>query len=346
MADCAAAWRATKAPREVMLDHATRVVRHEARAWQGYGMIALRIVVIAAQALAGATLSLSAAAAGPQILTDDVALFYKLYDSTQKHPSAAQLDHDYLAAGSQGLHQFAKLRNVTAARIAETIEKQPQIYADARHCMDVLPRVKQRLSAAFDKLARLYPEAKFPPVTLVVGRGRPVGITDATGVYIGLEAMCAANFMNPNLEDRFVYNIAHEYGHIQQPAAVQLLNPGDPGATVLMLSLVEGAAEFNAELIAGQIGQSQLKVWTKGHEAEIEAAFVRDADKTDLSHWLYNGPGDAEHPSDLGYWVGYRIVKAYYQHATNKHQALRDIFEMRDPKSFLARSNWRPAPTQ
>ncbi|GAH56694.1 unnamed protein product, partial [marine sediment metagenome] len=66
---------------------------------------------------------------------------------------------------------------------------------------------------------------------------------------------------------------------------------------------------------AGEIGQSQLKAWTKGREAEIEAAFLGDKDKTDLSHWLYNGPGDAEHPGDLGYWVGYRIVKAYYLHA-------------------------------
>jgi uncharacterized protein YjaZ len=110
-----------------------------------------------------------------------------------------------------------------------------------------------------------------------------------------------------------------------------------------MLSLVEGAAEFTAELISGDVGSYQLKSWTKGREAQIEAAFVEDEDKTDLSNWLYNGPGTPEHPGDLGYWVGYRIVRAYYQNAADKHQALRDIFGMRDPKAFLARSGWRPA---
>lgn len=285
----------------------------------------------------------AAAPQGPQILTEDVTRFYRIYDAANGRPSVEQLDRDYLAAGTQGLRQFAKARNVTGARIADTIANHPEVYANARACMAVLPNVKRRLTAAFDKLARLYPEAKFPPVTLVVGRGKPVGITDATGVYIGLEAMCSATFMNPNLEDRFVHNIAHEYGHIQQPADIQLMNPGDPGMTVLFVSLVEGAAEFNAELISGDIGESQNRAWTKGREAEIDRAFVEDEDKTDLSKWLYNGPGDAAHPSDLGYWVGYQIVKTYYQHAADKRQALRDIFGIRDGKAFLAKSGWRPS---
>jgi len=279
----------------------------------------------------------------PDIRTEDVTRFYRLYDAGNGHLTAEQLDRDYLAPGTSGLHEFARLRNVTGARIADTLAKRPEIYADARRCLAVLPAVKRRVAKSLQNLARLYPEATFPPVTLLVGRGRPVGITDPSGVSIGLEAMCAADFMNPNLEDRFVHNIAHEYGHIQQSADQQALDPGVPGATVLRMSLMEGAAEFTAELISGEVGNHQHKAWTKGHEAEIEAAFVRDEDKTDLSAWMYNGPGSAAHPSDLGYWVGYRIVKAYYQHAPDKAAALREIFRMPDPKAFLARSGWAPA---
>jgi hypothetical protein len=288
-------------------------------------------------------LAAAPALAAPRIITQDVTRFYKVYDAAGGHPSVEQLDRDYLARGSDGLHQFAKARNVTAQRIADNIEKNPQTYVDARACMAALPGVKRRLAASFDKLARIYPEAKFPPVTLVVGRGRPVGLTDASGVLIGLEAMCSATFMNPSLEDRFVHNIAHEYGHIQQSAAMQALNPGDPGATVLMVALIEGGGEFTAELISGGVGNNQHKAWTKGHEGQIERAFVGDEDKTDLSKWFYNGPGDAAHPGDLGYWVGYRIVKAYYRRAADKHRALREIFDITDPKAFLARSGWTPA---
>src|SRR5271165_6233134 len=279
---------------------------------------------------------------GPLIETEDVARFYRIYEAANGHPTAEQLDHDYLAPGSDGLHQFAQLRRVSGATIVDAINKRPEIYADARRCLAVLPAVKQRLTAAFEKLAQVYPEANFSaPVTIVVGRGKPVGTTGPSGVLMGLEALCAANFMNPDVEERFVHTIAHEYGHIQQSRANQT---DDSGATVLFASLMEGGAEFIAELISGDIGNNQFRSLTKGHEAEIETAFVADEENTDLSKWLYNmAQATPEHPGDLGYWVGYRIVKSYYQHALDKHQALRDIFEMKDPKEFLVKSGWRPA---
>lgn len=278
---------------------------------------------------------------GPVIMTEDVTRFYRIYESSGAHPTADQLDHSYIDQGSEGLRQFAKLRKVSGATIVDAIKKRPEIYADARRCLTALPAVKRRLTTVFGKLAQVYPEANFAaPVTIVVGRGKPVGITNPAGVSIGLEALCATNLMHPNVEDRFVHTIAHEYGHIQQPRADET---DHPGATVLFASLIEGGAEFTAELISGDVSSYQLKSLTKGHEAAIETAFIEDQDETDLSKWLYNGPGTAEHPGDLGYWVGYRIVKSYYQHAPDKHQALRDTLEMKDPKAFLAKSGWWPA---
>lgn len=124
-----------------------------------------------------------------------------------------------------------------------------------------------------------------------------------------------------------VHLLAHEYAHIQQPEALQALEPGNPEATVLRISLGEGAAEFIAELISGGISEQWLTVWTKGREEEIGEAFLRDRDKTNLSAWLYNG---------------YRVVRRYYFHASDKHAALEKIFNMNDPKAFLAASGWRP----
>jgi len=47
-------------------------------------------------------------------------------------------------------------------------------------------------------------------------------------------------------------------------------------------------------------------------------------------------------PYDLGYWVGYRIVKAYYLRSHDRKAALRDIIELNDPKAFLAKSGRTP----
>src|SRR5580698_9529760 len=151
----------------------------------------------------GAPAMAAEAAAGPAIHTEDVARFYRVYNSADGHPTAEQLQHDYIDPGSEGLHKFAKIRRISGAAIAETLSKHPEIYSDARRCMAVLPNVRRRLEVALHTLGRLYPDAKFPPVTISVGRGRPVGTTSAdTGVLIGLEALCATDTSNPNVEDR------------------------------------------------------------------------------------------------------------------------------------------------
>src|ERR1700734_3149425 len=113
-------------------------------------------------ALAGSAASLPPNAAdGPVFSIEDVAAFYKLHDATNGHPTADQLQHEYLDPGSDGLHNLAKVRNVTGARIADNIAKHPEVYSDARQCMAALPRVRQRVGVAMRQLGRLYPDARF-----------------------------------------------------------------------------------------------------------------------------------------------------------------------------------------
>jgi hypothetical protein len=204
----------------------------------------------------------------------------------------------------------------------------------------MLPAVRERLTTALTRLGELYPEAGFPPVTIAVGRGKPIGVGNAKGgVMIGLEALCAADFFTPDREDRFVTVIAHEYVHVQQPSA-QIEEPGD---TVLKASLIEGGAEFVTQLITGSISYGHLLAATRGAEKPLEMEFVAEQDETALgSDWLYNGLGTPERPGDLGYWVGYRIAKAHYLNASDKEAALKDIIEMRDPKALLEKSGWYP----
>ena len=273
----------------------------------------------------------------PVVRTNDVTRFFAIYDAAAGHPSAEQLQHDYLDQGSEGLHDLAKLRNVTGARIADNIAKDPGIYEKVRQCAAVLPHARARELVALRKLPDLYPAARFPPVTVVVGRGKPAGLgSPVFGVIIGLEALCGVRYLDTNLEDRFVHGITHEYVHVQQVRALV----DDEHPTVLEAAIIEGAAEFLAELISGGVSQPGVFAAAKGRETAIETAFVPDEDKTDISKWFYNGTIDK--PGDLGYWVGYRIVKTYYQHASDKHRAIREILEMRDPKAFLAKSGWYP----
>lgn len=278
----------------------------------------------------------SAQAAEPVIEISDVERFYEIYDAADGHPDAETLQR-YIDNGSAGLRTFADLRRTTGARIAAAIEKNPKLYANARQCADVLPRVRLRLAAALDTLGELYPDARFPPVTVAIGRGKPVGVGGPkTGVQIGLEALCAVEYFNADIEDRFVYVTAHEFIHVQQ---APLFDEEDE-PTVLEVSLQEGVAEFVTELITGGISYSHLPALVAGREKEIEKAFDADKHKTDLSDWVHNGT--LEKPGDLGYWVGYRIAKSYYQHGADKNQALREILQAKDAEAFLAASGWYP----
>lgn len=272
------------------------------------------------------------------IHTEDVEAFYELYNQTRGHPTVEQLTN-YIDHGSPGFHRLAQIRHVTGESIATAMATYPDMYANAKRCMAILPVGRRRVEAALRKLKALYPEALFPPITIVIGRGKPVGVGEANGVMIGLESLCAVTWMETNLEDRFVHSVVHEFAHVQQAnAAPELYNKDKQ--TVLEASLIEGIAEFTDELTSGSVSDTDFPAITKGHEKEIETAFAADEDKTDLSKWIYNGT--LTKPGDLGYWVGYRIAKSYYQHATDKHRALRDILQMNDAKSFLAKSGWYP----
>ena len=310
-----------------------------------YGTCPLRITQgLAAIALVSSSASAIAVpaqpAGAPVIETSDVARFYKVYESADGHPTATELQRDYIDAGSPGLRHLSEIRNVTGDTMAKAIAAHPEIFSNAKRCMAVLPSVTTRVATALQTLRRLYPKAAFPPITIAVSRGKPVGVADSTGVMIGLEALCAVNYLGANLEDRFVHTITHEYTHVQQARQSPLFY-NDPKPTVLDGALIEGAADFTAALVSGETHfRSPYAPSDKSLTKEIETRFVADEDKTDLSQWFDNG--SLTDPEDLGYWVGYRIVKSYYDHAVDKRAALRNIIEIKDSKAFLRESAWYP----
>ena len=300
-------------------------------------IMAVAFVIATTSGACGAVASPLDKAAEPVIETGDVDRFYQVYDAAGGRPTAEALQRDYVDPGSDGLHELARMRKVTGQSIADAIAKRPEIYSKARDCANTLPSVRERLAVVLRKLGDLYSQARFPPITIAVGRGKPVGVGGReSGVQIGLEALCATDWINPDIEDRFVGVIAHEFVHVQQAVAFSEME----NVTVLAASLEEGTAEFVTELTTGSIAYSYMSGLTAGREREIETAFAADAEKTDLSAWLYNST--PEQPADLGYWVGDRIVKSYYQRAADKRLAVRDILEMSNPKEFLVKSGWRP----
>jgi len=287
----------------------------------------------------GAAICAPAGTPQVEIRTSDVDLFYRVYDTARGAPTAAELQAGYLDAGSDGVRQFIPDRIRSAEALAKTVVTHREVYDNARNCVSVLPAVRTRLMQVFARLERIDPEARFPPVIVLIGRNNSGGTTGPSGVLIGLEVACRADWLQRDLTDRLVHLIAHEYGHVQQ-----FPQGGEDRIrrTVLEQSLIEGEAELIAELTSGEASESFLQRWTRGHEREIGEAFVADKDSMNLKPWMYHGVGTPKKPGDLGYWVGYCIAKDYYRHAHDKRAALKTLLELRNPKQILAESGWKP----
>ena len=139
------------------------------------------------------------------------------------------------------------------------------------------------------------------------------------------------------------WTIAREMVHTQQDYPWLGSMTGGPKflrGTLLRQSIMEGSADFIAELLTGQ---PKRNTYAESHEAELWGEFRRDAKSKDYSLWLYNGwnaKALGDRPADLGYWMGYRITKSYYEHAADKRQAIQDILTIRDFDKFLAASGY------
>lgn len=277
------------------------------------------------------------------VQTDDVTRFFKVLDANHGRPSADDLQHGYLDAGTDALRSFTDSRIGSMERLARAIQDKPALFAKARTCATALPSIRTRVAAAVDRLGALLPSVRFPPVTVLVGRGNSGGVTTEAGVVIGLEALCNADWMQADASDRFVHLIAHEYVHVQQPgASIDVAQP-----TLLYQTLLEGGAEYVGELISGQPANAHLRRWTQGRECALERAFVQDRAGTDLSKWLYNGPGDEARRGDLGYWIGYRIARDYVSRAPDRSRAITTLLDVRPDTAatVFEASGWKPACT-
>jgi hypothetical protein len=83
-----------------------------------------------------------------------------------------------------------------------------------------------------------------------------------------------------------------------------------------------------------------MKAYGDRNEADLWRDFRVEMGGTDLSKWMYNGFKIKDRPGALGYYVGYKISRAYYQNAGDKQQAMRDILNIKDFQSFFQKSRY------
>jgi uncharacterized protein YjaZ len=190
------------------------------------------------------------------------------------------------------------------------------------------------------KLKYLYPDAIFPPVYFVIGALSSGGTSSNDGLIIGAE-MYGRTPDSPIDElnswlltvlkpvNEVPHIVAHELIHFQQ---------NYDGSTLLAGSIKEGSADFIAELISGKHINTHVHEFANPREKELWLEFKEKMHEKDFTGWMYSSVKDR--PNDLGYWMGYKITKSYYDNQKDKQAAIKEILNIKNFDRFLEKSGY------
>lgn len=279
-----------------------------------------------------------------QIVTSDIASFWKAYDTAKPENNLIVFRDQYLKTGSVGLKQFTRLRIGSSCGLVNAIEQNPKYYETLRESSLKVDSYKETIRAGFHKLKGLYNGAVFPDVFFLVGRMNSAGTLTDEGLLIGVDMFGKTKHSSfGELSDYYQavikpiedipFVVAHELIHYQQKYPTNQ-------TTLLQQAVNEGSADFIAELITGGHVNPHLHAYGNPREKDLWLEFKKEMAGADLSNWLYQGDKAQNKPADLGYYIGYKICEAYYKNAADKKQAVKDILEIKDFQQFLKASKY------
>jgi hypothetical protein len=262
-----------------------------------------------------------------RLITSDIQRFWNAFDAASRSGDFdGRLRADYLDAGSAGLRAFARREIGDPGDFAGAVATHRPMYDSVRPSTLRVADAEATIRAALRRLKSIYADAIFLDVYFVIGRFSIGGWTRGDTMVIGAEMYATPSLLAPI--------VAHELIHRQQA-------PPSDDQTLLERAFNEGSADFVGELISGATINPGPQQYGRAHEHELWVDFERVMTSREYLPWMYVAPIDGR-PRDLGYFFGYRIAQAYYDRATDKRAALRDILRADDVNALLARSGYSP----
>jgi hypothetical protein len=280
-----------------------------------------------------------------EIVTTDVDHFWQAFDDAAKVPMeqrTAIYAKEYFDVGSQGLKDFVPGRLKSPEVLSAYVESHRDFYEKGRPLIQQVVDQKAAIASAFRRLKTLYPDIQFPKhVYFVVGRRSSGGTSTDDGIIMGAEMYTTAPgtpYSYANLTPSMVpFYAVHETIHFNQAS-----QPGDD-VPLLQDVVVEGTADFIASLVLPEpTGRQYSDRWQYGCASEVAlaASLQKEQDVKKAQPWMFTFTPDTGWPPDMGYWMGYRIDQAFYQHAHDKIAALRSMLQATDFKAFLKASGY------
>lgn len=274
------------------------------------------------------------------VVSDDVARFWTAYDAVRQIPDPAQQEAEfqrlYIDQGTPGLHAFMEAKGYDAATYVAAINAYPRYWDTVRPRTALAFGALTRLEDHLDRFRALYPDLRPAGIYFEVGALRSGGTTLENKVLIGVEMATGDQSVDvsqmPERLQRFftTYFASDPLANLDLLAVHEVVHTQERGErqTLLAQAVYEGVADFVAEQVTGRMPALAYVTYGPANDAAIKAAFRQDMLANDYSGWLYNGTDNAFGVRDLGYYVGYAIVSAYYARAADKPAAIKAMIEL------------------
>lgn len=291
------------------------------------------------------------------VQTLDIDHFWEAFDLLRGAHSFVDscriIQEAYLDRATDGMKDFIRVRDLSAEKYVDMVARYPKYLNSIRKRTYQAKNWEPEVEQIFDKFKRIYPDFQPFRVCFAIGILNTGGTVSNRFVLIGTEITVSSTdadlseFGAGAFRDNLAFKgdiskkvsnlIAHECVHTQQAS------PGenDINCPLLSRSLREGAADFIGELVSGNAYTGNHS-YGDAHEAELWQEFSQQLCNKSTDAWLYNYTTVKGRPADLGYYIGYRITRSYYEHATDKKDAISRIINMKDPKAFLETSGYNP----
>ncbi len=284
----------------------------------------------------------AASASAPEdflFVTTDIDHFWEAYDLAYPWFFPQVFDSLYLRRGTAGLRPLPLLFPAGRDSFSRQVRQNWDYYEAVRPAMTALRDQESGIRAAAFALKYLYPEARFPDIYFLVGA--PAGGHAIIGGRIVIDAALfgpsnpgptrARRYLPaPYAAEQAAVYVAHTLARYQQA-------PGEP-AGFPERCIREGVAELIAELMTGRRLHEHLDTLIAGREEDLRGAFLSALSERPDGRWR---PTDAyDIRRELGIWTGYQIARAYYDRASDKRAAIREMLHIADYRTFLEDSGW------
>lgn len=295
------------------------------------------------------------------VLTADIDHFWQAVDalsSCKTHAdSVSAIQKLYFDRATDGLIDFIAARDLTAEALLQLVGRYPKFYASLRKNTSAVKNSAPVIQELFTRFQSLYANFKPFKVCFAIGILNTGGTVSDQFVLIGTEITASSKAVDVSefvankennragmlsgdgdLTQKISNIVAHECVHTQQ----KFMSDTATKCVLLWQVLKEGICDFVGEMVAGKQINSTAHEYGDKHEKQLWDELRPDLCSSDMSRWLYNGQRAKDRPGDLGYYMGYRIAKAYYEQATDKRQAIIDMIELTLPMQFLQQSRYDP----